>query len=67
MDAQREEKKQGWAWDGEGMEGEQKHLGNKQRDTHKNILTNFSQLNKTLQNKQQKMIMLSADERCYKL
>lgn len=44
MDTWREEKKQGWGWDTEGTEGEQKHLENKQRDTHKNILNNFSEL-----------------------
>lgn len=47
METWREEKKQGWGWDGEGMEGEKNHLENKQRDTHKNILTNFSQLKNT--------------------
>lgn len=46
MDTQGEEKKQGWGWDGEGMEREQKHLENKQRDTHENISTNFSRLKK---------------------
>lgn len=44
IDTWREEKKQGWEWDGEDMEGEQKHLKNKQRDTHKNVLNNFSLL-----------------------
>lgn len=41
-DGWREEKKQGWEWDGEGIEGEQKCLENKQRDIHKTILTIFS-------------------------
>lgn len=46
-DGWREEKKQGWEWDGEGIEGEQKCLENKQRDIHKTILTIFSRFIKS--------------------
>lgn len=40
----RKETKIGVGWGGHGRE--QKHLEKKQRDTHKNILTNFSELEK---------------------